>query len=207
MSDDRPGAPPPALDREALPARRRRLVPAATLGLALPLLWLLFAPLRDLQRRGELHALLEAAGCDVANDDLVIALFEAEERFGVDAALLVAVAAQESTCRERAVGAGGSRGLLQLRPTTARDVARRHRLGWRDADHLFDAEYSVLVGSAHLSELYDRHGSWGAALSAYNLGETRYRALSRRHGSAITSRYARTVLRRRDDLERRAATR
>ncbi|HUP21747.1 MAG TPA: transglycosylase SLT domain-containing protein [Thermoanaerobaculia bacterium] len=180
------------------------------LGLMAPLLWLMTGHLRELERHEHVAALLEVAGCagdqgvgaDAAAEPLVGALVEAERRFGVDPALLVALAVQESTCRERAVGPSGSRGLLQLSPTTARDVARRHELPWSNADRLFEAEYNVLVGAAHLSDLYREYDTWGAALSAYNLGETRYRSLSRRRGGDLTSRYARTVLERRAELER-----
>jgi soluble lytic murein transglycosylase-like protein len=176
------------------------VLPAAALGLAAPLFWLLSAPLREMERRREVVELLETADCRQDDAAMIEALLEAERRFDVDPALLVAVAVQESTCRERVVGNGGSRGLLQLKPSTARDVAKRHELGWGGADRLFDADYSILVGAAHLSELYDELGSWGAALSAYNLGEYRYRSLARRRGGSLTSRYARSVLQRREDL-------
>jgi soluble lytic murein transglycosylase-like protein len=192
---------------EARPGRL--LIPPVALGLMVPVLWLTTGHLRDLERRERVTTLLEVAGCagdegaaDAAAEPLVEALVEAERRFGVDPALLVALAVQESTCRERAVGASGSRGLLQLSPRTARDVALRHELGWSNADRLFEAEYNVMVGAAHLSDLYREHGTWGAALSVYNLGENRYRALSRRRGGDLTSRYARTVLERRAELER-----
>jgi soluble lytic murein transglycosylase-like protein len=182
---------------------RRRLLPAAALGIAAPLLWLVAAPLREIERRREVVELLEMADCGHEDEARIDALLEAERRFGVDPALLVAVAVQESTCKERAIGAGGARGLLQLKPSTARDVARRHELGWGGAERLFEADYSILVGAAHLSELYEELGTWGAALSAYNLGEYRYRSLSRRRGGSVTSRYARSVLQRREDLEER----
>ena len=188
-------------------APRRLLPPAAALGIAAPLLWLVTAPLREIEQRRDVVELLEVAECGHEDESRVDALLEAERRFGVDPALLVAVAVQESTCKERAIGVGGSRGLLQLKPSTARDVARRYELGWGGADRLFDADYSILVGAAHLSELYDELGTWGAALSAYNLGEYRYRSLSRRRGVSVTSRYARSVLQRREDFERRPSAR
>lgn len=188
-------------------APRRLLPPAAALGIAAPLLWLVTAPLREIEQRREVVELLAVADCGHDDESRVDALLEAERRFGVDPALLVAVAVQESTCKERAIGVGGSRGLLQLKPSTARDVARRYELGWGGADRLFDADYSILVGAAHLSELYDELGTWGAALSAYNLGEYRYRSLSRRRGVSVTSRYARSVLQRREDFEGRPSAR
>lgn len=196
---------PPPTDPGKLAAcvrRRLCLLPAAALGVAVPLLWLLTSPLRVQQQHDEIVALLEAAGCRHDDAATVEALLVAERRFDVDPALLVAVAVQESTCRERVVGASGSRGLLQLSPRTARDVAQRYELGWHGAEQLYEPEYNILVGAALLSELYAELGTWGAALSAYNLGETRYRSLSRRRGGDLTSRYARTVLERRAELER-----
>lgn len=210
MSEAKTGTEPPSAADARSARRRRLLIPPVALGLMAPVLWMTLGHLRGQEQREHVAALLEVAGCagdqgvgaDAAADPLVKALLEAERRFGVDPALLIALAVQESTCRERAVGRSGSRGLLQLSPTTARDVASRHGIAWSNADRLFEAEYNVLVGAAHLSDLYREYDTWGAALSAYNLGETRYRSLSRRRGGDLTSRYARTVLERRAELER-----
>ena len=101
---------------------------------------------------------------------------------GVEPALMHAVARQESEFDPRAVSRADARGLMQLLPSTAKQVARGLRMRY-SASRLFDADYNVTLGSAYLAELLeDFDGSYVLALAAYNAGPSRARRWVRQNG-------------------------
>jgi soluble lytic murein transglycosylase len=92
---------------------------------------------------------------------------------GLDPALVAAVVLQESAFNPLAVSSAGARGLLQLMPATAEEVAGRIGFpGFRE-DRLFDPEVNLRLGCAYLRDLLDRLGSLHAALAAYHAGASR----------------------------------
>ena len=78
---------------------------------------------------------------------IVDGLVRAQRRTTVDALLLLAVIEQESSYRAAARSPGGALGLMQLRPTTARDLAERHGLSWDGETTLLDPADNVLLGA------------------------------------------------------------
>ena len=89
-------------------------------------------------------------------------LFEAAaQKYGVPAALLSAVAKQESGYDPKAVSPVGAQGLMQLMPGTAK------RLGVTNA---FDPAQAVDGAARMLRDLTHRFGRTDLALAAYNAG-------------------------------------
>jgi soluble lytic murein transglycosylase len=91
-------------------------------------------------------------------------------------ALVFAVMRQESEFRATATSPVGARGLMQLMPNTAREVARDMGLPY-DLDRLLsDPEYNVQLGSGYLRDmLREFDGSYLLAVAAYNAGPGRVR--------------------------------
>lgn len=88
-------------------------------------------------------------------------------------ALVLAVARQESGFDPQAVSPAGARGLMQLMPATAHQLA--HRIGVRyDRGRLTaDPAYNMRLGTTYLDRLIDRYdGSLLLAVAAYNAGPT-----------------------------------
>lgn len=77
-------------------------------------------------------------------------------------ALLTAVARIESNVRDGARSRAGARGLLQVLPSTARELAL-------NPDH---APSNVLAGARYLRLMLERFHSTDLALAAYNAGPT-----------------------------------
>jgi soluble lytic murein transglycosylase len=77
----------------------------------------------------------------------------------------------ESAMAADAVSAAGARGLMQLSPGTAAQVARRNGYTYRGSKQLMQVEDNVLFGTAYLRELMDRFGNNPVlVLGAYNAG-------------------------------------
>ena len=93
----------------------------------------------------------------------------AESRSGVNALLLLSVAKQESAFLPNAVSKADALGLMQLLPSTAKEV-----LPGVDRDSLFHAGTNTEAGSLYLYKLLDRYqGNIPLALAAYNAGPSR----------------------------------
>jgi soluble lytic murein transglycosylase len=86
---------------------------------------------------------------------------------------LVAIARRESALYPRAVSPVGAVGLMQMMPSTARQVARRKGVPYRRS-HLFQPEYNVDLGADYYAQLRARFdGLRPLALAAYNAGPHR----------------------------------
>jgi soluble lytic murein transglycosylase-like protein len=84
---------------------------------------------------------------------------------GIDPALVHAVVEAESNYQSTAKSQVGARGLMQVMPSTARD------LGVTSARTLFDPEANLEAGVKYLKQLLTRfNGDLSSALAAYNAG-------------------------------------
>lgn len=91
----------------------------------------------------------------------------------VDPALLFAHSLQESNFRTSAVSSAGARGLMQVRPGTARDMANGDpRLAGRDGQ-LNQPSVNLAFGQLYLEQLRDTSATQGLlpkVIAAYNAG-------------------------------------
>ena len=93
---------------------------------------------------------------------------------GIPAATLVALARQESAMNHTARSHADAYGLMQLLPSTAKLVARRHGKSFSGASSLYDPGTNITLGSSHLAWLLQRYnGQIALAFAAYNAGEHR----------------------------------
>jgi soluble lytic murein transglycosylase len=89
----------------------------------------------------------------------------------LDAAWVMGLMRSESALAEDAVSPAGARGLMQVTPGTARQLAQRHGLSYSDADQLLQAEDNIRFGTSYLRDLLDRYGGNPVlATGAYNAG-------------------------------------
>ncbi len=89
-------------------------------------------------------------------------------------ALTHAIIRQESEFNPKAVSHAKARGLMQLLPSTARLMARRHGLPYREAWLTEKPGYNTQLGRAYLADLLKRYdGSYIMTAAAYNAGPSR----------------------------------
>ncbi len=98
-------------------------------------------------------------------------------------ALAYAIARQESEFNAGAVSGAGARGLLQLLPGTAKQMARKTGLRYARAKLTTDSAYNATLGSAYLGEQLERfNGSYVLTFAGYNAGPRRAAEWAERYG-------------------------
>jgi hypothetical protein len=107
---------------------------------------------------------------ELQKEGVARAVVKAEQEHGLPALLVLALIEQESHFRPKARGPGGSLGLMQLMPASARAVADRHGMPWQGARTLHDPVKNVHLGVLYLAEMRDLFGSADLAMAAYNIG-------------------------------------
>lgn len=92
----------------------------------------------------------------------------------IDAALVFAIIRQESEFNTQARSTAGARGLMQLLPSTAKELAKRDKIPF-EADKLTsDPTYNIRLGAALVEKLLKKYdGSIVLTVAAYNAGATR----------------------------------
>ena len=91
-----------------------------------------------------------------------------------EAPLILALIRQESAFYPQAVSSAGARGMMQLMPATAKNVARAAGKPYSRARLLNDPRYNIELGTAYLDAMLSKFGNTSAlALAAYNAGPSR----------------------------------
>ncbi|MBR9970456.1 lytic transglycosylase domain-containing protein [Magnetospirillum sp. J10] len=101
---------------------------------------------------------------------------------GPEKALVLALIRQESGFMTAVQSPVGARGLMQLMPATAKQVAKAINVAFKPAK-LDDPDYNVRLGSTYLGDMIDNfEGSYVMALAAYNAGPARVRRWVKEYG-------------------------
>jgi soluble lytic murein transglycosylase len=101
-------------------------------------------------------------------------VLEATQYAHLDPWLVLGIIRQESAFNARAVSRSDARGLMQLLPSTGREVYQRIGLETFRNDLLFDPQLNIRLGTQYLGRLADTHrGNLILALAAYNAGPGR----------------------------------
>jgi len=104
----------------------------------------------------------DAAAAAPAQSSYGEIIARAAEKYSLPAALLRAVAKAESGFNPRACSSAGAMGLMQLMPSTAREVG---------VDNPWDPEENIEGGARYLRQLLDQYANnVPLALAAYNAG-------------------------------------
>lgn len=89
----------------------------------------------------------------------------------LDPSWVLGLMRSESAMAEDAISSANARGLMQVTPGTARQLARKHAYRYSGGDQLLQAEDNVLFGTTYLRDLMDRFGENPVLASgAYNAG-------------------------------------
>ncbi len=97
---------------------------------------------------------------------------KAAKKNDIEQAWIYAIIRQESRFHPSAKSSVGAKGLMQLMPGTAKDVARKSKGAISPSNiNLLDPTTNIHLGSAYLSDLLDSWGEYGIlATASYNAG-------------------------------------
>ena len=88
--------------------------------------------------------------------------------------LALAIARRESELNPEAVSPAGARGLMQVMPATAQQVAKEIGIDYSKSRLSDDWRYNAQLGTAYLASMLERYnGSYILAFAAYNAGPHR----------------------------------
>lgn len=101
----------------------------------------------------------------------------------LDLALAYAIARQESEFNIGAVSNANARGLMQVLPGTAKEMARQIGVDYEASRLTTDARYNAQLGIAYLNQQLDKFGgSYILTFAAYNAGPARAKEWIERFG-------------------------
>ncbi|MDH3263712.1 MAG: lytic transglycosylase domain-containing protein [Paracoccaceae bacterium] len=107
----------------------------------------------------------------------------AKAEHGVPAELVLAIARRESEFNPGVVSGAGARGLMQVMPGTAQDVARRLGIEYSRDRLTSDPAYNARLGAAYLKGLIEEFGQNPVLVAAgYNAGPGRPRRWAEERG-------------------------
>ncbi len=114
--------------------------------------------------------------------DVAHAVISEANRHGLDPFFVMAIIAGESSFNPDARGPVGEIGLMQLRPSTGKWMAKRVKAPWKGERTLRDPVANIKLGTAYVAWLREKFGREGQLyLAAYNMGPKNVKsALSRK---------------------------
>lgn len=134
----------------------------------------------------EAHAGVEQATADLAAPALSVrwlpadlapytaALTEAAQRHGVDPNLVAIVTLVESLGNAQAQSPTGARGLMQLMPGTAAEIAAERQLPDHTVERLFEPEYNLDLGAWYLARQLSTFGAGATGERSVELAAVAY---------------------------------
>ncbi|MDF1719676.1 MAG: lytic transglycosylase domain-containing protein [Minwuia sp.] len=145
--------------------------------------------LGDLAHRLDRADLQVLAGKMAARDQIILptiawpSMVELQTVGAIEPALAHAIARQESAFNPTAISRVGARGLMQLMPATARQVAEEIVVAYQPRRLTDDPRYNALLGSTYLAwQIQEFDGYLPMAIAAYNAGPHRVRRWIVAHG-------------------------
>lgn len=95
-------------------------------------------------------------------------------QFNLDPALVFGLIRQESVFDELAGSSVGARGLMQIMPSTGRQIARQLQESWRSDASLYEPDTNIKYGTFYYKQLLDKfNGQAALAAAGYNAGPGR----------------------------------
>ena len=112
-------------------------------------------------------------------------IHDESHRYGYDPLFVLAMVEVESTCKPSARSRRGAVGLIQMKPSTARAVARDAGLPWHGAKTLTMPGVNIQLALRYLSALEEQFQDPDLAVAAYHSGPQRVARMSRRHARRL----------------------
>ena len=120
-------------------------------------------------------------------------VYEESQLYELDYRLVLAVIKIESNFRHDAVSNRGARGLMQIKPSLAKYIAKDAGISYSGHDCLSEPENNIKLGVYHLSQLMEDFKDMATALHAYNAGPAKLKG-KLVSGKELKNKFAKHVL-------------
>jgi soluble lytic murein transglycosylase len=102
-------------------------------------------------------------------------VYEESQKYAIDYRLVLAVMKVESNFKNEAISSKGARGLLQVKPSLAKHIAKDSSMELEEITSLslHEPEKNIKIGVNYLSKLIDMFENLTSALHAYNVGPSK----------------------------------
>ncbi|HUU49972.1 MAG TPA: lytic transglycosylase domain-containing protein [Nitrospinota bacterium] len=120
-------------------------------------------------------------------------IYKESIRYGHDPLLIVAIISTESSFNNWAKSKKGAKGLMQILPVTAQEIAKETNINWKNDNALYNPFINIRMGSYYLSKLNLIFEDIDLALEAYNRGPSKISHMMKK-GKIFHKRYSRKVL-------------
>jgi len=129
---------------------------------------------------------------------IVDSVHQEAKSHGYDPLFVMAMVEVESTCSPTANSHQGAVGLTQIKPSTARAIAKDLGMPWAGRSTLLQPMLNVRLGLGYLAQLEEKFGDPYLAMAAYNLGPGKVTGMSQQH--AKRAHYVKKILARYEGL-------
>ena len=106
-------------------------------------------------------------------------VYEESQKYAIDYRLVLAVMKVESNFQNEAISSKGARGLLQVKPSLAKYIAKDTGMQVEEVTSLslHEPEKNIKIGVNYLSKLIDMFENLTSALHAYNAGPSKVKKI------------------------------
>jgi soluble lytic murein transglycosylase len=106
-------------------------------------------------------------------------VYEESQKYAIDYRLVLAVMKVESNFKNEAISSKGARGLLQVKPSLAKYIAKDTGMQVEEVTSLslHEPEKNIKIGVNYLSKLIDMFENLTSALHAYNAGPSKVKKI------------------------------
>ncbi|HPP06865.1 MAG TPA: lytic transglycosylase domain-containing protein [Syntrophorhabdaceae bacterium] len=109
--------------------------------------------------------------------DTARSIYKVSKEYKIDYRLILAIIKVESSFKHDVVSPKGARGLLQIKPSLAKFIARQAGVHWNGKGTLDEPEKNIRIGTFFFSKLLEDFDNVHLALNAYNMGPTRLKSI------------------------------
>ncbi|MCX5812604.1 MAG: lytic transglycosylase domain-containing protein [Proteobacteria bacterium] len=119
----------------------------------------------------------DATTSDDTLKDVATTIYKSSGQYNLDYRFVLAIMKIESNFKHNAVSSKGARGLLQVKPSHAKFIARDMGIAWHGDKTLDEPDKNIKIGVHFFSELLGDFDNVNMALLAYNIGPTRLKQI------------------------------
>jgi soluble lytic murein transglycosylase len=130
---------------------------------------------------------------NVTKEELAEVIYEEATHYNHDPKFILALITIESSFKNWSVSEQGAKGLMQIMPYVAEQIAHELGIEWSGDRTLFNPFLNIRMGIYYLSQLIVDFDDLGVALTAYNYGPTYIKGLKERK-QRIPVNYYRRIL-------------